>query len=524
MKKIVFIEPESPGFHIFSRIPLPRLGTMLLGSILEREGYEVESYVETVGGIDLKRVMEADAVGISTITSTTPRGYDIANGIREMGIPVFMGGVHVTYLPEEALNYCDYVLRGEADETIVDFIRALEQGKGFESVPGLSYRMNGDIVHNSDVSYCKDMDSLPCPDFSMISGLKKLGTTPIMTSRGCPYDCSFCSVTGMFGRQYRFRNKDKVLEELSSHKDRVRREGWDNWVFFYDDNFTANKKRTKELLKAMIQEGLTPKWTAQVRVDVAKDMELLELMKEANCHTVYIGLESINPDTLRDYNKQQTVQDIEESISTLHRYGIGVHGMFVFGSDKDNRDTIRQTVGFAKKNDIESVQFMILTPLPGTGFYKEMDNQDRIVSKDWSLYDAHHVVFEPTQMTCFELQNETVKATAKFYSLWQIIKRLFRFDFFTVIIKSYGRNLTRKWIRKNGYFLEHLWDITQSAGQRIELAAKKTSDDIKNRLKALKVHKLKEDILAKTVEGTSKEVLRTFGASAIKSVKDGGND
>ena len=133
IKKIIFIEAKPPDFHIFSRIPLPRLGTILLGTILKQEGYEVASYVEEFADLDLDDLLSADAVGLSTITSTTPRSYEIADQLRKHGIPVFMGGAHVTYLPDEALEHCDYVLRGEADEVIVDFVKALEKGEGLRT-------------------------------------------------------------------------------------------------------------------------------------------------------------------------------------------------------------------------------------------------------------------------------------------------------------------------------------------------------------------------------------------------------
>lgn len=486
MKKIIFIEPKPPDFHIFSRMSLPRLGTVLLGTVLEQNGYNVKSYVEEIAELDIEDVLTADAVGISTTTSTSTRAYEIAKIVKKAGIPVFMGGAHVTYVPDEALEVCDYVLRGEADENIVAFIKALETGTGFDAIKGLSYKKNGKIIHNQAAGYCKDMDKLPCPDFSIVKGLeknahKKLSITPIMTSRGCPYDCSFCSVTGMFGQKYRFRSKEKVIEELQLNRD-----NGGNWVFFYDDNFSADKKRTKELLRLMIEKGLTPKWTAQVRADVAKDPELLDLMQRSNCHTVYIGFESVNPETLKAYNKKQSVEDIQACIKKLHDHGIRIHGMFVFGSDNDTVETIQQTVTFAKKNNIESVQFMILTPLPGTDFFREMEKQNRFITKDWGLYDAHHAVFEPKKMTYHELQAETIKATARFYSIGQIIKRAIKLHMFNVAIKIYGRNLTKKWAKKNEYFLEYTKAITEK-GRKIELAAKNTADDIKERFRQLEI-------------------------------------
>jgi len=486
MRKIIFIEPNPPDFHVFTRVPLPRLGTALLSTILKQHGYEVKSYVESVSELDLVDVLSADAVGISTITSTSRRSYEIAGLLRKAGKTVFMGGPHVTYMPDEALEYCDFVLRGEADDHIVKFIEALEKGTGFKSIPGLSYRVDGKVHHNKTVSFCKDLDKIPAPDYKLISGLetegaKRFPIAPLMTSRGCPYDCSFCSVTGMFGQKYRFRSKERVIEELENH----RRFGG-NWIFFYDDNFCAHKKRTKELLHTMIEKKLTPHWTAQVRVEIAQDPELLDLMRESNCHTVYIGLESVNPQTLKAYNKKQTLEDITHCIKTLHKKGLRIHGMFVFGSDQDTTDTIAETVKFAKKNDLDSVQFLILTPLPGTKCYRDLENEGRIITKDWSLYDAHHVVYEPKLMSYYELQSETMRATKEFYSLMQIARRAVRFDMFNVGIKTYGHNLTKKWIKNNQYFLEYTKALT-SAGKTIELEYKKIAEDIKEKFHQLEL-------------------------------------
>lgn len=479
IKKIVFVEPDSTDEHVFKRMKLPRLGTAILGKILKNHGYDVKIFVELIQEIDFEEMLTADVIGISTITSTVNRSYELATLLKKKtNIPVFIGGPHVTYLPDEALAHCDFVLRGEADDCIVDFILALEAGEGFETIPGLSYWEGETAVHNHAAATCKDLNTLPCPDFSLIAGLeddytKKLRITPVMTSRGCPYDCSFCSVTGMFGQEYRFRAKERVLEELQRNK-----ELGGTWVFFYDDNFCANKKRTKELLSTMIENGLTPHWTAQVRVDVAKDPELLDLMKRSGCHTVYIGFESVNPETLKAYNKKQSVEDIRTCIKTLHASGIRIHGMFVLGSDQDTKHTIDETVRFAKENNLDSVQFLILTPLPGTKCYRDLDQAQRIISKDWSLYDAHHVVFQPMGMTTEELQCGMVDATKSFYSRWQIAKRAIRFDLFNVLIKRYGYSLVRRWEKKNQHFIDYTRRIA-NAGKTIELAARRTAEDLK---------------------------------------------
>src|SRR5574337_236320 len=399
---------------------MPR-GVLILGAILKSAGYEVEIYCEALGPVDLREATKsADIVGISVITPTAKKGYEAASTCRGYGKKVVMGGPHVTALPDEAIKYADFVLCGEADKSIILFMKAFEKGEGFEAVPGLSFLKEGRVVHNGRTSFVMDLDSLPDIDFSLIKGnTKKMSVTPVMTSRGCPYNCTFCSVTGMFGHKYRFTCQEKTLKFLRDHRALVEKGGFkdsQDWVFFYDDNFTADKKRVKALCREMIATGLTPTWAGQFHIDIAKDPELLGLMKKANCFIGCIGLESINPRSLELYNKKQSVEDIEKGIREIHKNGIKIHGMFVLGSDQDTVDTIEETWKFARKNKIESVQFLILTPLPGTKTYNDLEKEGRIKSKDWSLYDAHHVVFEPKMMSMYELQYHTIRAMKKFYS------------------------------------------------------------------------------------------------------------
>ncbi len=470
--RIIFVEAKSPDLHIYSRMPLPRLGTVLLATILRDRGHDAQVQIEELGAVRMADFESADAVGISVITSTAPRGYEFARLFRQMGKTVFIGGVHASYLPEEALLHCDYVLRGEADETIVPFIEALERKAGFEQIDGLSWWREGVMVHNPNTAYLKDLDKSPLPDFRLITNYEKgMEITPIMTSRGCPFDCEFCSVSNMFGRQFRHKNTERVLLELREHKKLCRENGVknpDDWVFFYDDNFTINKKRTKELLRAMIREKLTPYWTAQASVDVAEDEELLALLKESNCYLLYIGFESVNPETLKAYNKKQTVEKIEKAIQKLRQYGIRIHGMFVFGADTDNPSVIKRTVSFAKRNRLHSVQFMILTPLPGTRTYQELNHQGRITTCDWHLYDAHHVVFEPANFSQRKLQYDTVTAMLSFYGFRHIIKRAFSLlmrlhdlkrGLIEISIKLYGHRTLKRWYQQKKEWMEALPDI-----------------------------------------------------------------
>lgn len=454
MKNIYFIETKSPGAHIFSRTPLPRLGTILLATILKNRGYNTKVFIEDIAKPDWGLLENADIICLSSITSTAPRAYQLAKKFGDSGIPVVMGGPHSTFMPEESLLYADYVVRGEGEETIVELIEYLESGKPLNTIKGLSYRTDKhSIIHNPDREFISDLDSSPIPDFNLVYNWDRSKITPIATSRGCPFACRFCSVIQMFGRKYRFKSVDRVIEEIKAVASSTKH------IFFIDDNFAANKKRTKELLQAMIDNDIKIEWSAQVRADIAMDAELIDLMKATGCFNVYIGFESINPKTLALFNKKQGVEDNDSCIRVLKKHSIGIHGMFVLGSDTDDIQTIRDTQRYAKKLDIESIQFMMLTPLPGTPVFEEFRNQGRLLHTDWSKYDAHHAVFEPKLMTAFELHIETLKAMARFYSWGAILRNLRRFDFFYSFIGLYGKRAAKKSLSNRKKYLENLKKI-----------------------------------------------------------------
>jgi hypothetical protein len=238
-------------------------------------------------------------------------------------------------------------------------------------------------------------------------------------------------------------------------------------IFFCDDNFTADRKRAKELCERIIAEGLKIEWSAQVRVECAKDAELLGLMAKSGCYIVFVGLESINPATLKAYNKGQTVEGIRDCVVNFHKFGINVHGMFVFGSEEDHYQVIRDTVKFSRQLDLDSLQFLILTPLPGTAFYEEMEAQNRIICRDWSQYDGHHTVFQPRQFTPFELQMETTRAMKKFYSWTSVIKRLIARDLFFAYMKAYGHILLWKSTLKHNKYFQQLQEQLFARGQQL---------------------------------------------------------
>ena len=251
----------------------------------------------------------SDLVGLSSTTSTTTTAYEFADGLRERGVPVVIGGAHVTFMADEALAHADYVARGEGGEQLMlELIESLQGARELQDIDGLSFLRDGEAVHNQARERCSDLDVLPFPDLRLVVGSERLTTIPIMTSWGCPFACNFCSVTAMFGRKYRFRSAESVIAEIKDKRP--------GRIFFYDDNMAADKKRLKKLLQMMIDEDLVIPWSAQVRTDVVRDKELLELMRASGCELVYLGLESVNQDTLDGYEKSQTVDDIVQGIGS----------------------------------------------------------------------------------------------------------------------------------------------------------------------------------------------------------------
>jgi radical SAM superfamily enzyme YgiQ (UPF0313 family) len=442
--KIRLIEPAPAHLHMWSYTFLPRLGLPLIGAGLKAAGHDVVIYCPQFSPIDWDDLLSADLVGISTTTSTAPAGYEIAARVRAHGLPTIVGGSHVTFMADEALAHVDYVARGEGGETLMlELIDSLQGGRPLDSIAGLSFTRGGEAVHNPERAACQDLDTLPVPDLTLIAGSsEQKGTTPIMTSWGCPFACNFCSVTAMFGRKYRYRSPEHIMAEIEAKQPKS--------IFFYDDNFAADKRRLKTLLRMMIAGGRKITWSAQVRTDVVSDPELLELMRDSGCDRVALGLESVSQETLDGFDKSQSVADIVRALDTLRRYGIKTHGMFVLGADSDTAETVRETARFARKHDISTLMLNILTPLPGTPLFDELDATGRIFNRQWDLFDGQHVVFRPRKMTPDRLQTEVWGAYARFYSFRQWLKYLATFRYGTMALYSWYWVFLRRWRKEKG--------------------------------------------------------------------------
>ena len=436
--KVSLVEPKVPFLNFYTAYikHLPLMGPLYLGAILSREGHDVRIFNENIRKLDYSHLKDSDVLGISIVTSTAPRGYEIARQFRLVNPKgrIIIGGAHATFMPDEASQYADHVVRGEAEGVIADVVK-----NGSDSV-----------VEGSPV---QDLDALPFPDFSMMAGFGRY-ITPISTSRGCPHNCVFCSVTPMFGRKYRFRSTESIVEEISRFKH--------HHIFFYDDNFAANKNRAKELLRAMIEHKLTPRWTAQAAVDVADDEDLLELIAKANCGRLCIGFESMDADTLRSYNKKQTPDDVIRCLGLLKKHHIKVHGMFI----SDGYSDIYNKLG------IDSLQLSVLIPLVGSKLYKSAKDAGSFIfdkyPTDWELFDGIHVVHRPDSVSPVEMQKQTIEALKHFYSRFEVAKLFFTAKFGDCFMRAMGHRMIRKWESQNKDFMSRLKGVTSSAASDME--------------------------------------------------------
>jgi radical SAM superfamily enzyme YgiQ (UPF0313 family) len=368
-------------------------GPLILGGILKRAGHEVQVYEELNGAVDYKKLIPwADLFCFSIMSSTAPRAYELADRIhRESCARVIMGGIHATALPEEALLHADQVITGEGESVILD----VAEGRRTEPV------VAGVPLENPD--------DAPFPDYSVLK--TPCVAANVITTRGCPFRCTFCTTSRMFA-PYRQRSVDNVLEEIRMYK----RMGF-RYMNFEDDNFTADKERAKEICRRMIAEGLTFRETFFFgRTDLAADEELLTLLAQAHLTRVLIGIESLNQKALDSVNKHQSIEDIRRAGEACRSHGIRMIASIVLGLDEDSREDIRRSVDFARSIDAYQLQPAILTPYPGTPVYEQMMREGRMLTDDWGQFDMMNVTFQPRNLSPWALQEEFYRAAGRFYN------------------------------------------------------------------------------------------------------------
>ncbi len=380
MKKLLLVNPvgQASGYLRSKFSTIPPMSLAYIAAVTPSD-WEVKIADENFGRLEVE---DADMVGISAFTSNINRAYEISRAYRKRGIKVVIGGIHASMLPDEALQYADAVVIGEVEQIWGKVVKDFENNQ----LSGKYLGPRIDLTKNS----VKPRRDLIDPRYLFHS---------IQTSRGCPFDCNFCTVSKYLGREFRQRSADDVLDELQEIKG--------EYLFFLDDNLIGHSqesiKRAKELFAGMIKLGLNKKWWMQTSIDSIRDDELLKLAADAGCMFAFIGFETISKTTLQGMKKginlKIGVENYKKVVKALHYHGIGVVGAFIIGNDHESPMYYRQLAKFLLHSGIDVVQIAILTPLPGTVFMEQMAKEKRLLytnfPKDWDKYRLSYVVRQP---------------------------------------------------------------------------------------------------------------------------------
>jgi radical SAM superfamily enzyme YgiQ (UPF0313 family) len=392
--------------------------------------WEVDLVDEAVKDVDFDA--PCDLVGLSVMTCYAPRAYEIAREFRKRGKPVVLGGVHPTYCRDEALEYCDAVVCGEAEDLWPRLISDFEAGA---------------MKRVYAMSHFPALDDYKSPRVQLLSPDAYMTRQCSFTTRGCHFECEFCSVSPFNGKTTRRRPVDEVVTELTQIKQWIRSElvermangsltqalmtGLrirlgieDGTIFaFVDDLHNSNRAYCRELWAAL--KPLKIKWGCQATMFLGDDREMVALAAESGCVSVFVGMESLDEHALEETNKAfNRVQKFSDEIKMFHDHGIMVNPGIVFGFDHDDESVFERAVEFLNKNQVELAYFNVLTPLPGTALYDRYNRTGRIFDRDWAKYDGKHVVFHPSRMTPEQLQEGFHWANHQLYSLPSIWKRL----------------------------------------------------------------------------------------------------
>ena len=380
MKKLLLINPvgRQSGYLLSSFSRVPPLGLAYIAAVTPSD-WTVNIVDENYGPHEVE---DADLVGISAFTSNINRAYAIAREYRKRNIKVVLGGIHVSMVPDEALQYADAVVVGEGEGIWEKVLRDFEDGCLESKYVGPRI----DLARNSVKPRTDLMDS-------------RYLFHSIQTSRGCPFDCNFCTVSKYLGKKYRQRSAEDVLDELKDINS--------EYIFFVDDNLIGHtresRKRAGEIFQGMIDLGLNKKWWMQTSMDAAKDEALLKLAAESGCMFAFIGFETIDSKHLREISKGVNLKVGAENYKTVvdafHKYGMGVIGAFIIGFDHESPEYYKRLAEFLVHSGIDVVQLSILTPLPGTMFMKQVQEDGRIFyprfPEDWDYYRMSYVVSRP---------------------------------------------------------------------------------------------------------------------------------
>jgi radical SAM superfamily enzyme YgiQ (UPF0313 family) len=391
----------------------------LLHAILLQNGYKdvdsIYSKYSPHGKLSEKnwqRIKDSDYLLLSSITRTHPQTLELADRYKQMNPQgtVILGGPHATYLDEECLqnDSIDIIVRREGDNTLPELMQRLTKKESIEEVLGISYKKGSNIIRTSDRTALteEELSALPKPVYDTQTS-KWMVIPVLITSRGCPFDCDFCGVTDYYGKNYRKKSTDSIMDELKFLKRR--------YMFVGDDNFAGKPRQTEELLERMIDEKIKHRYGIQIDVHTSVRRGFAGKMHKAGVRNAFVGFEALDKESLDSVNKKNSQKKNEDAAETLRNAGIWVHGMFIVGLSGHDKSYLDYLTNWAIKY-CDSAQFFSIVPIPGTRLTKEMEENKLIITKNYNLYDGHHVLTQPEKISPLELQLKIFDMHEKFYS------------------------------------------------------------------------------------------------------------
>jgi radical SAM superfamily enzyme YgiQ (UPF0313 family) len=399
--RLLIIQPENRETNRFRRLQFNNFSQITvpyLAAFVPEQHYGITLVDEYCQRVPYEKPFEL--VAITTNTPNAPHCYEMAARFRAVGAKVAMGGPHVTLLPEEATEYCDFLLIGESEETWPQFLEDFRLG-------------TARAVYRSDAP--PTLEHLPFPRWDLLKRCR-LMKGAVFATRGCPYNCRYCNLKQIYHDCFRVRPILEVAEEIGRLPS--------DFFVFWDDNLFADSNHAKTLLRAIAP--LNKRWAAQATLCDCADEELLSLAKAAGCMYLFIGLESFSEGALSDAGKSiNRVDDYEELIGNIHSHSIMVQAGIVFGFDSDTRDVFDKTLVACEILGIDGTTVSILTPFPKTPIYEQFKQEGRLIGEDWSQYNSKTAVaFQPKNMTAEELFDGYLRFRRRFFSLRSFIRRM----------------------------------------------------------------------------------------------------
>jgi radical SAM superfamily enzyme YgiQ (UPF0313 family) len=447
--KVTLINPPTLQ-GVFHHHPYLPAGLAYLAAVLEEKGNQVTIIDCIAEGIDQNQLkhklakLNPDVIGISSMTPMVHSALMAARGAKEVcpNTPVVLGGPHATFMDKEILAIepaVDVIIRGEGEVTLAELIKRITNNVGLNTANGITYRHQEQIVQNPSRGYIQNLDDLPFPTYKHfhLEKYRLFGKLvfPVITSRGCPFQCNFCTNSRILGKQYRVRSPQNIGHELEVLK---RDYNADSFTF-YDDTLTLDKKRLYDICDEIKSRKLNTPWDCQTRVDQVSE-EMFTKMKKTNCQQVFFGIESGCQSVLNAVNKRTTVEQNEVAIKLAKKTGLFVAISIIIGYPGETTEMRKETFNFIKRAEPDDVYLCIATPYPGTELRKEVERLGYKMSSDWSRYDTTTPVFENPLLSDKEALQIRKDFYNSFYSPKYVLRHMFKRNFYSRVMSRVAIN------------------------------------------------------------------------------------